>query len=74
MVEAVSVAGVGGRRWQVVCYFEHTPVGEDLDRIHMMCSGNVCSQVFERSSEYRHLWDEARQLWRMDRRIHVPGG
>lgn len=45
-----------------------------MDRIRMACAGSVCAQVWERTNEYRFVWDEDKGMWRLDRRTHVPGG
>lgn len=41
-----------------------------LDRL---LADPIPSGVLERSFEYRLVWDEDRQAWRVDRRTRVPG-
>jgi hypothetical protein len=55
-------------------WLDHEEAGPSLDRLRLACAGGVCAQVFDRSQEYRFVWDEARSLWRVDRRVHVEGG
>lgn len=69
------MVGVGpGRRWSPVAWHASEEIAPGMDRIRLACAGSICAQVWERSNEYRFVWDEDKGMWRLDRRTHVPGG
>jgi len=60
----------GGRRWTPSHWVVSTPVSEGLDRLPV----GRPTDVVDRTLEYRVVWDESRNMWRVDTRRYVPGG
>jgi hypothetical protein len=56
-----ATRGPGGRRWTSVLWI----APEDLDNL---------APMLDPEYEFRLSWDLGRDLWRFDRRRHVPGG
>jgi hypothetical protein len=60
-LQTPAVRGPGGRRWTSVLWIAPS----DLDNL---------AALLDPEYEFRLSFDLARELWRFDRRRHVPGG
>jgi hypothetical protein len=67
---SAGVSRSGGRRWSPSHWVVSTPVAEGLDRL----ASSRPTDVVDRTLEYRVVWDESRNMWRVDTRRFVPGG
>lgn len=64
----------GGRRWVPLYWLHFEQACGTLDQLTHLAQGGSSASVVDRAFEYRLLFDLERDLWRLDRRKHVPGG
>jgi len=67
------MATQGGRRWIALYWLAYDSAPDGLHVLSGFLSSKKGSTV-DPNYEYRLVYDELKDMWRLDQRVHVTGG